>query len=100
MIYAYSLDAYQLDAWYESTDGDTHFTALYLLAGMTAELGEVASLFERAHRKGPAVDIDNVKLELGDLLWNLSCLARLMGLTLSDVAHANIEKLIERGKSS
>ena len=42
------------------------------------------------------VNLDGVGLELGDVLWYISALADDLGVTLEEVAKANIEKLQSR----
>ncbi len=64
--------------------------------GLTGETGEVIDelkkfLFHDHH-------MDTIKLisELGDVLWYLSNVATLFGVTMDDVAQHNIDKLSER----
>jgi len=64
--------------------------------GIAGEAGEVADLIKKSVFHGHTIDIVEVKKELGDVLWYLSNIARLAGLTLDDVAVANITKLQRR----
>ncbi|SDM17828.1 nucleoside triphosphate pyrophosphohydrolase family protein [Bacillus sp. OK048] len=64
--------------------------------GITGEAGEVADLIKKAVFHGHAIPKDAIKKELGDVLWYLSQIARLAGLTLEEVATGNIEKLMKR----
>jgi NTP pyrophosphatase (non-canonical NTP hydrolase) len=80
-------------------DFDTHegwFKPEAYVFGLTAEAGEVAGAFEKATRIGRELDVDNVKLELGDVLWNVARLAANYGWTLSEIMQANIDKLTAR----
>lgn len=62
--------------------------------GLTAEAGEVAGWFEKAARyHGELMDVNDLKLELGDVLWNVARLADYYGWTMSEVMQANIDKL-------
>lgn len=61
--------------------------------GLTGEAGEVAELIKKSQFHGHDIGIDKIKKELGDVLWYLSQIARLAGLTLEEIAIANIEKL-------
>lgn len=72
------------------------FTAL----GLNEEAGEVAGKTKKFYRDNldEAVSMEAIKLELGDTLWYLSQCARLWGLTLEEVAQANIAKLADRHK--
>jgi len=73
---------------------------IYPTLGLTGESGEVAEKIKKVLRdKGGVIDDEvrgQVKKELGDVLWYLSQLASELGLTLEDVAAANIDKLYSR----
>jgi NTP pyrophosphatase (non-canonical NTP hydrolase) len=64
--------------------------------GIAGEAGEVADLVKKSVFHGHAIPKEEIKKELGDVLWYLSQLARLAGLTLEEVANANINKLMKR----
>ena len=73
--------------------------------GLTGEAGEVADKIKKILRdkdgKFSEEDKKEVEKELGDVLWYLASIARYLGLPLSEVAQANVEKLtgrLERGK--
>ncbi len=94
-------DAYQLKA---------KETADYALLGpkgivyptllLAEEAGEVAGKVGKAIRdaKGLIDDErkDAIAKELGDCLWAISDIARMLGVRLSDVARMNLEKLESR----
>lgn len=64
--------------------------------GIAGEAGEVADFIKKVFFHGHEYDEDQIKKELGDVLWYLSQIARLMGLSLEEVATANIDKLHKR----
>ena len=64
--------------------------------GIAGEAGEVADLIKKAVFHGHEVGKEDVKKELGDVLWYASQIARLAGLTREEVAKVNIDKLMER----
>lgn len=64
--------------------------------GLAGESGEVVDLLKKHVHHGHELDREKLKNELGDVLHYASGLASLMGLTLEDVAHANVEKLQKR----
>jgi NTP pyrophosphatase (non-canonical NTP hydrolase) len=64
--------------------------------GLTGEAGEVADIIKKSQFHGHVVESDEVKKELGDVLWYLSQIARVAGLTLEEIAVANIDKLKRR----
>lgn len=68
----------------------------YSLSEAVDEMGEVMKLAKRAMRTGQEMDRVELALELGDWLWGLTDIARVMGLTLSDVAAINSLKLRRR----
>lgn len=76
-------------------DGDLYEIANYGL-GITGEAGEVADLIKKAVFHGHDIPVKDLKKELGDVLWYVSQLARVNGLSLENIAIANIEKLKKR----
>lgn len=69
---------------------------LWALAGLSAELGEVAELFEKSFRKDLPMDYELVLDECGDVLWYLVALLTLSGLSFRECMEHNISKLNER----
>ena len=70
---------------------------LYPTLGLCGEAGEVADKVKKVLRDrggdfGPDVR-DDLRLELGDVLWYVAQLATELGLDLEDVAGANLAKL-------
>ena len=68
------------------------------LLGMIGEIGSVASEHKKRLRDGQSYTTFNEKFkkELGDVLWYISTLAGDMGITLDDVARANLSWTEER----
>lgn len=64
--------------------------------GLSGEAGEVTDLIKKElfHEHPP--EPDKVLKEIGDVLHYAAGLATMYGLTLEEVAMANIEKLMER----
>ncbi|MDY0302639.1 MAG: nucleoside triphosphate pyrophosphohydrolase family protein [Candidatus Moranbacteria bacterium] len=81
-------------------DADNNF--IYPTLGLAGEAGEVAEKIKKVIRdKGGIVDTEtreNIKKELGDVLWYVSQIATELNLPLEDVARGNIEKLFSRMK--
>lgn len=69
---------------------------LYLIALLNEESGEVSKLFRKQIEKELPIDKEDLKLELGDVLWTLTCIAKLHGITLEQIIVSNILKLQER----
>jgi NTP pyrophosphatase (non-canonical NTP hydrolase) len=69
----------------------------YLLPGLAGEVGELCSLYAKSWRDGTGgLDRTTVIKELGDILWFVSELAHVQGISLLEVAEANIKKLASR----
>lgn len=76
----------------------------YPAMGLAGEVGEILNKMKKVMRDDGGVVTaarkEDLKSELGDVLWYLSALADELGLSLSEVARANVEKLagrVERG---
>jgi NTP pyrophosphatase (non-canonical NTP hydrolase) len=70
--------------------------AKHALLGLSGEVGEIADHFKKHLYMGHDLDRAKVILELGDVLWYLSLLARAMHSSLADVATTNLHKLRAR----
>ena len=85
---------------------------VYMLNGLTAEVGEVNDKVAKWVRKGIA-RIDNNRLvfntsvegyrqelikEVGDCAWFIAGLSMVLGASLEDVAQTNLDKLANRKK--
>lgn len=64
--------------------------------GIAGEAGEVADLIKKSQFHGHDVEKDEIKKELGDVMWYVSNIARLAGLSLEEIAQGNIDKLKRR----
>ena len=72
---------------------------IYPTLGLCGESGEVAEKVKKHLRDGTS--LDELKKELGDVLWYISAIASDLKLSLDDIAETNISKLtsrLERGK--
>jgi hypothetical protein len=64
--------------------------------GLSGEAGEVADMLKKHLGHGHNLRIDDLRKELGDVLWYVAALATVHGLDLSAIAQANIDKLKKR----
>lgn len=75
---------------------------VYPTLGLVGEAGEVAEKIKKLFRNDDGVLTDThreeLKKELGDVLWYTAALSRELGFTLDDVALANIAKLRSRAE--
>lgn len=67
----------------------------HALHGLSGEVGEIHSIYQKAYQ-GHAFDEEELKKEVGDLLWFIAELATCRGWKLNQVAMGNIEKLKRR----
>lgn len=65
-------------------------------AGLAEEAGEVLSIVRKHSFQGKKLPLERLEEELGDALWCLAMTARFSGLTLEQIAAANIAKLKAR----
>ena len=73
----------------------------YSILGLVSEVGEVASKEKKFMRDDKEIDKEELKYELGDILWYLNSYAEQNNLTLEEIAYANNYKLtsrMQRGK--
>lgn len=112
------LNTYQDKAMSTCMDSCNNFS--YMMLNLVGEVGEFASKVAKDIRKGEAAIYGNqlilckenfdeelyekekkekvqaLKLEAGDILWQLSGLCTAMGWELEDIAQMNLEKLARR----
>lgn len=69
---------------------------LHATLGLVSESGEIADNVKRKIAYGRDLDIPNLIEEAGDVLWYLLLLTKTLGLSLEDIADANIAKLSRR----
>lgn len=72
----------------------------YPALGLAGEAGEVANKVKKILRDSRGNLTDEARhaigAEIGDVLWYLAALANDLGLHLSDLAEANLRKLLDR----
>lgn len=75
---------------------------IYPTLGLVGESGEVAEKIKKVLRDGEGIISEEqkqeIKKELGDVLWYLAQLATELDLSLEEIAAFNIEKLYSRQK--
>src|SRR5438045_7460690 len=72
----------------------------YQTLGLAGEAGEVANIVKKIQRDHGGVLNDEIrgklKDELGDVLWYISACADELGITLTEIAEYNVNKLAKR----
>lgn len=75
---------------------------LSAILGLAGESGEFTDKFKKVIRDDKGIISDErqaeLKKELGDVLWYVAVVADYLGIPLSELATANIEKLADRAK--
>lgn len=69
---------------------------LHCVIGMGTESGELLDQFKRHIYYGKPLDVINVKEELGDQMWYIMNLCRLMDFDIEEIMELNINKLKAR----
>lgn len=64
--------------------------------GLTGEAGEFADAVKKHIIYSQPCDFENMREELGDILWYCALAANVLGFSLETVARLNIEKLAKR----
>lgn len=85
----------------DTKEGVEHYiNYIYPALGLVEETGEVAGKYAKAVRDNAGVIDERRKQEivkeLGDVLWFVSELCMSLGVSLSDVAQKNLDKLASR----
>lgn len=68
----------------------------HALEGLIGEVGEIADTIKRYKRYGQALDIDNIREEIGDVSYYLSMLADATSSSLELAMADNVSKLAKR----
>lgn len=90
-------NAYQKEA-VKTAIYKTEHQVIYPALGLSSEAGEVAGKVKKYMRDGGSFMFlrDQVKDELGDVLWYIATLAHDLDLTLDEIAYHNTIKLQSR----
>ena len=67
--------------------------AVWDAIGLAGEAGEVADHIKKGVFHQHGIDLPKLEKELGDTLWYVAALCTTLGLDLSEIMQANIEKL-------
>lgn len=99
-IHTETFARYQQESRKTWSEIPTDHPIVYPTLGLTNEAGEVAGKIKKIFRdKGGQItpeDREALKQELGDVLWYLTQICTELGLTLEEVAEANLTKLFSR----
>jgi NTP pyrophosphatase (non-canonical NTP hydrolase) len=98
-----TFDEYQKAAYSTNIELNDKFKDLiHHTLGLGDEAGEVQAIVKKWLRDQGSdfdkLDLQNLKKELGDVLWHVAVLAEDLGLSLSEISDANVAKLADRKK--
>lgn len=98
-----TLDDYQQKAIVTNLkNNDPVLELMQQVLGLGDEAGEVQAIFKKWLRDDKAdfekLNVTSLKKELGDVLWYIAVVAHDLGLSLEDIAQANVDKLADRQK--
>lgn len=77
-----------------------NYKIVYPALGLAGEAGEVCEKIKKSIRDGKPLDVQQLTLELGDVLWYISAIASDAGILLDTVAQNNLLKLKSRQERS
>ncbi len=72
---------------------DQQVMAVWDAIGLAGEAGEVADLIKKGIFHQHGLDLVKMEKELGDVLWYVAALCTTLGLDMSAIMQANIDKL-------
>ncbi len=96
-----TMEEYQTRALDTAVYPDRGNNPVYPVLGLNGEAGEIAEKMKkiiRDHSGDLEGQRDNLKAELGDVLWYVAVCAHEFGFELSEVAEFNLDKLADRKK--
>lgn len=64
--------------------------------GLVGEVGEVVDIIKKWLYQGHILDKQRVAEELGDIMWYIALMANAIGISLNEIGHQNITKLLQR----
>ena len=99
-----TFDEYQAQAlktaYTDADHADTLMEKTIWVMGVAGEAGEVVEKWKKivAYKNGvvSAEDKQELKKELGDVIWYIAVMAHSLGLSLEEVMQLNVKKLADR----
>ncbi|HWT40338.1 MAG TPA: nucleoside triphosphate pyrophosphohydrolase family protein [Dongiaceae bacterium] len=95
-----NLNEYQTLALRTASPKDKKNELFHLLLGLCGETGEIAEKAKKIVRDQESdfskFDKDDLKKELGDVLWHIAVIADYFDIKLEDIGDTNIKKLASR----
>jgi len=96
----YQKAAIKTDVLYKQPADISSHAFITKLLGLVGETGEIAEKFKKIYRDNDGImtleQTEDMKKELGDVLWYIATVAKYLGIDLDDIAEFNIDKLKSR----
>lgn len=97
-----NMNEYQQAALRTARAKNSKDEVFHLLLGLCGEAGEIAEKTKKIVRDNESdftkLDVNDLRKELGDVLWHVAVLADYFDIPLEEVANDNIAKLASRMK--
>lgn len=90
------VESSRTDANMDSNKVTINPNIFHALLGIITEAGELFDIYKKNLAYGREVDIVNVEEEIGDMMWYLSKLCRVLNLDFEKILFTNLEKLKAR----
>ena len=81
---------------YDENDAEHCVDLAHMALGIGTESGEIQDAIKKRIAYGVGLDLVNIAEEMGDIMWYLVNLARMLGIDFNEVLRKNIDKLRER----
>jgi NTP pyrophosphatase (non-canonical NTP hydrolase) len=91
-----SFDEYQKHAYNLISEDGKKDLVLNGVLGLAGEAGECCDIVKKVKFQGHTMDKEHLMEEIGDVLWYVAETASGLGVSLSDVAQYNLDKLHNR----
>jgi len=92
----YQIEASRTESMIEGIEGYGKSRLIHGILGLTSESGEIADTLKRWLYYSQPLDEDNLKEEIGDLLWYVALICNTLEIQMSDCMESNIRKLQKR----
>ena len=90
------LDDYQSQAMRTAAPASKNMHRIHAALGLTGEAGEFADSVKKATIYRQPLDVNNLREEIGDILWYCALAAHSIDANLAAIAAENIAKLARR----
>lgn len=75
---------------------DLNYNLTHAALGLAGEAGEFVDAVKKTAIYGKPLDVENLREEMGDLLWYVALACESLGVNMGGVAQQNIDKLKRR----